>query len=121
MSDGGAQVIVETVSALAKFKVGRVVLWLAAAWLMLSGLTSHDGSAALGFVVALGLALVALIAGFLADRKKRAERAAFRSALAFVGLTLVTILGGVWLVFRRRDEPAIAPPSQEEVDALVKS
>ena len=119
MSDGGAQAIVETVSMLAKFKVGRVVLWLMAAWIALTTATSHMRDSSLWFFAAFALALTALIAGFIADRRKRAERASFRNALAFIGLTLVTLIGGLFLVFRRRDEVAAPPPSETEVNALV--
>lgn len=119
MSDGGAQVVVETVSMLAKFKVGRVVLWLMAAWLALTAATSHLRDASWWFFAAFALALTALIAGFIADRRKRAERASLRNALAFLGLTLVTLVGGLWLVFRRNDDAVTPPPSEREVNALV--
>ncbi|MGV3619377.1 MAG: hypothetical protein ACO1OB_01095 [Archangium sp.] len=119
MSDGGAQVVVETVSGLAKFKVGRVVLWLMAAYLVLVTATSHARDASLWFFAAFALALTALIAGFIAERRKHAERASLRNALAFIGLTLVTLAGGVFLIFRRKNDVTAAPPSETEVNALV--
>lgn len=120
MSDGGAKVIVDVVGGLAQFKVGRVVLWLAAAWLTLTSLTGRR-DAGLWFFAALALALVALVAGFIAERRKRAERASLRNALAFLGLTVVTLVGGLWLVFRKKDEAVAAPPTEQEVDELVGS
>ena len=98
MSDGGAQVIVkagEGVVQLARFRFGRVVLWFTAAWLSLSAITaSHDSSPFLFFVAGF-LALAALIGHFIADRRRRAERAALRHALIFVGLFVASLAGGL--------------------------
>lgn len=123
MSDGGAQVIVaagEGVVKLARFRVGRVVLWFIAAWLTLSAITAQSGSRAVVFFIAVGVALVALIGHFLAERRRRAERAALRTALMLIGLVLVSLFGGLWLAFRKKraDEPP--PPSEAEIDGLLR-
>ncbi len=122
MSDGGAAVIGEGVKgaiALTKFKVGRVVLWAAVAWLLLTAVTAQAGSQMLLFFVAIAVALMALAGGFLAERRKRAERAALKSALLLIGFTLISIVGAVWLLFRRKEDLELPPPSEQEVEALV--
>lgn len=122
MSDGGAAVIgkgVEGAIALTKFRVGRVVLWAGAAWLTLTAVTANAGDGALFFFIAVGLALLALVGGFLAERKKRSERAALKSALMLIGFTLLSLVGAVWLVFRKKKAPEAPPPSQEELETLV--
>jgi hypothetical protein len=122
MSDGGAAVIVkgaEGAFAIAKFRVGRVVLWIGAAWLALTAVTAKAGEGMLWFFVALFVALVALVGGFLAERRKRAERAAMKNVLLLIGFTLLSIVSALWLVFRRKSAPELPPPSEAELDALV--
>ncbi|MFT3711763.1 MAG: hypothetical protein QM817_29340 [Archangium sp.] len=123
MSDGGAQVIVamgEGVVKLAQFKVGRVVLWFIAAYLTLAAITAR-GEGSWLFFAALFIAAVALGAGFLAERRKRAERAALRTTFMVLGLAFVSVAGGVFLLLRRKKEEVIAPPpTQAEIDALLK-
>ncbi len=122
MSDGGAQVIVaagQGVVQLAKFSVGRVVLWFIAAWLTLSAITARS-EASLYFFLAVAIALVALIGHFIAERKRRAERAALRSALKLIGVVLVSLVGGLWLAFRRKGTPPAPPPSEAEIDELLR-
>jgi hypothetical protein len=123
MSDGGAQVIVamgEGAVQLARFKVGRVVLWFIAAWLTLSAITAHGDARPFGFFLAVAVALVALVGHFIAERRRRAERAALRNALMLIGLVAASLVGGLWLAFRKKrgDEPP--PPSEEEIDALLR-
>ena len=122
MSDGGAQVIVavgEGVVQLAGFRVGRVVLWFTAAWLSLCAITAHSDSS-LTFFIAGFVALAALIGGFLADRRKRAERAALRQALMFIGLVVVSLVGGVFLAVRKKLGEEGPPPTEAEIDALLR-
>jgi hypothetical protein len=122
MSDGGAQVIVaagEGVVQLARFRFGRVLLWFAAAWLTLSALTAHGESGAL-FFVALFLALTALIGSFLAERKRRAERAALRNGLMLLGMVGASLVGGLWLAFRKKKDAAVPPPTETEIDELLR-
>ncbi|MDP2272585.1 MAG: hypothetical protein Q8K32_17760 [Archangium sp.] len=123
MSDGGAQVIVkvgEGVVQLARFRVGRVVLWFTAAWLALSAITANRESGSFLFFLAVSIALVALVGHFIAERRRLAERATLRHALMFVGLVIVSLLGGVFLAFRKKrgDEPP--PPSEAEIDGLLR-
>lgn len=123
MSDGGAQVIVkvgEGVVQLARFRVGRVVLWFAAAWLSLSGITASRESGSYLFFLAGAVALVALIGHSFAERTRRAERASLRHALLFVGLVIVSLSGGVWLAFRKKRGEELAPPSEAEIDGLLR-
>jgi len=123
MSDGGATVIVKGVEGaieLAKFKVGRVVLWVGATWGALTAATAKSGDGAAFFFLALCLALLALVAGYLAERKKRAERAALKSVLLFIGFAGLSLFGALWLVFRREKGPDAQPPTEAELDELVK-
>jgi steroid 5-alpha reductase family enzyme len=122
MSDGGAQVIVaagQGVVQLAKFSVGRVVLWFIAAWLTLSAVTAHS-EARLYFFLAVAIAVVALIGHFIAERQRRAERAALRTTLVLMGVVLVSLVGGLWLAFRRKATPPSPPPSEAEIDELLR-
>ncbi len=122
MSDGGAAVIakgLEGAIALTRFRVGRAVLWAGAAWLSLSAVTAKAGDRALFFFIAIAVALLALLGGFLAERSQRAERAALKGVLLLIGFTLVSIFGAAWLVFRRKKPPELAAPTAEEVDRLV--
>ncbi len=123
MSDGGAAVIgkgVEGVIALARFPAGRGVLWVGAAWLTLCAVTGQAGARALWFFIAVAIALVALVAGFLADRRKRAERATLKTALALLAFTLFSLVGAVWLVFRtKKTSDDLPPPTAEELEQLV--
>lgn len=121
MSDGGATAVVEGVRGLAQFKVGRVVLWAIAVWLGFSALTGSGRDRDAWLLVAVVLAAVALIAGFIAERRKRAERASLKLVLAVVGLV---VAGGVGLLLalarRRRGVAAVAAPMPDEVDAEAR-
>ena len=122
MSDGGAQVIVaagEGVVQLARFRFGRVVLWFTAVWLSLSALTAHGGSNVL-FFVALFMALAALVGHFWAERKRRVERAALRTTLMMLGLVVVSLVGGLWLAFRKPRGVALPAPTEAEIDELLR-
>lgn len=123
MSDGGAQVIVavgEGVVQLARFTVGRVVLWFIAAWLTLSAITAHGETRPFLFFIALAVALTALIGHFLAERRRRAERAALRTTLMLLGLAVASLVGGVWLAFRKRGGDVPPPPTEAELDELLR-
>lgn len=122
MSDGGAQVFVaagEGVVQLAQFRMGRVVLWFVATWLALSALTASGERGAL-FFIALALALAALVGHFIAQRRQRAERAALKNFLVLMGLVLASLVGGLWLLFRRKAGPVAAPPTEAEIDELLR-
>lgn len=123
MSDGGAQVIVavgEGVVQLARFKVGRVVLWFIAVWLTLSAITARHDTRPLFFFLAVGVGLTALIGHLWAERRQRKERAALRNALMLIGLVAASLVGGLWLALRKKrgDEPPL--PSEAEIDALLQ-
>jgi len=121
MSDGGAKVIVaagEGVVQLAQFRVGRVLLWFIAAWLTLSAITARS-EAGLYFFIAVAIALAALIGHLVAQRRRRAERAALRTTLVLMGLVLASLAGGVWLAFRRKSAPS-TPPTEAEIDELLR-
>lgn len=123
MSDGGAQVIVkvgEGVVQLARFRVGRVALWFTAAWLAMSSITASRDSGPFFFFIAVAIALVALIGHFIAERRRRAERATLRHALMFVGLVIASLLGGVFLAFRKKRGEEPPPPSEAEIDGLIR-
>lgn len=122
MSDGGAAVIVkagEGVIELAKFPAGRAILWFVSAWLAISGLSNWSTSSFF-FFIAVGLAVVALVAGWLAGRRKRAERAALRQFFLLIGFTLMALIGAIVLVARRKKEPDVPVPTNEEVEALLR-
>lgn len=122
MSDGGAQVIVaagEGVLKLARFSVGRVLLWFIAAWLTLSAITARS-ERSLYFFLAVAIALVALAGHFLAERRRRAERAALRSALGLLAVVLFSLVGGWWLAFRRKPSGPTTPPTEAEIDELLR-
>ena len=114
MSDG-------CVVQLARFRFGRVVLWFTAAWLTMSAVTANRETGSFLFFIAVAVALVALVGHFLAERRRRAERATLRHALLFVGLVIVSLIGGVVLAIRRKrgDEPP-PPPSEAEIDGLIR-
>lgn len=123
MSDGGAQVIVATgegLVQLARFRVGRVVLWFIAAWLTLSAITAHGEARPFQFFIAVGVAFIALVGHFVAERRRRAERAALRNGLALIGLVVASLVGGLWLAFRKKRGEAPTPPTEAEIDALIR-
>ena len=122
MSDGGAGALVEGVTILSKFKVGRVALWLIAAWLTLTGITGHSGGgrgSGLVFFIALLCAAAALFGGFLAYRQKRAERASLRMTFAVLGMVVAGIVGAALLIGRKKTA-TVTPPSETEVNALAE-
>lgn len=120
MSDGGAGAVVEVVSTLARFTLGRGLLWFVAAYLTVTSVTAKASDRPLFLIAAAVLALVAGLAGFLAGRKKRAERASLRAALYFIGFVFVALAGSLFVVFRKKkSEPELPPPDEKEVDALV--
>ena len=113
MSDGGAQ----------RFHFGRVLLWFAASWLTLSALTTQRRSGLLFlalFFLGLLFSLAALLGGFFAERKKRSERAGLRNLLLLLLTVAATLLGGLWLAFRKKREVAVLPPTEHEIDELVR-
>ncbi len=118
MSDGGAAAIVEGVSMLARFKLGRVVLWLLAAHIAFTGITGGGRDRAFYLFIALGLALTALGFGFVLARRARKERAQLRQFFLFIGFVLVSMIAAVVLVFRKRSTGPVLPPSEEEINAL---
>lgn len=118
MSDGGAQVVVESVSLLARFRLGRGLLWLVAAYLVVTAVSARAGDRELLVFAAVALGLVALVAGFFAERKRRAERASFRQALVLWGLVVVSVVAGSVLLFRRKAEP-LPPPDPNDVDRAL--
>ncbi len=124
MSDGGAQVIgevVKGVAQVARFRVGRMVLWYAAAWLCLSAITSRgERPYFLSFFGALCLALAALLGHFWAERKRRDERAALRTTLMMLGLVVVSLVGGLWLSFRTKRAATPSCPTEAEIDELLR-
>ncbi|MBX7099657.1 MAG: hypothetical protein K1X89_18210 [Myxococcaceae bacterium] len=120
MSDGGAGAIVESVSVLAQFKVGRAVLWFVAAYAVVVGLSSRGRDWELFVLGGVVLALVALVAGFLAERKKRAERASLRAALLLWLFICASVVAGAFLLFRRK-EALPPPPSEADVDGAAEA
>jgi uncharacterized membrane protein YoaK (UPF0700 family) len=120
VSDGGAGAFVEVASALTRFKLGRGVLWFAAAYLVVTSVSAKASERPFMWFAAVVLALVAGIAGFLAGRKKRSERASLRAALYFIGFVFVALGGALFVIFRKKKgEPELPPPDEKEVDALV--
>lgn len=122
MSDGGAQALVEVgklAVSMAQFKVGRVVLWFIAAWLALCAVTAQANGALL-FGVAVALALLALGATFLVERRKRQERASLRTALVVLAVVALSLVGGLALLLRGKKAPLPEPPTEAEVDALAQ-
>jgi len=119
MSDGGAAVIVEAVSLLARFRMGRIVLLAVVVLLIFRGLASSIGISpwALLGVIRAGWAAFAVV---VAIRRRRRERASFRQRLLFLGFILVASLGALVLVLRRRKQAAAtAPPDPREIDQLA--
>lgn len=102
--------------ALAQRRLGRVVLWFAAAFLISSYASTHDGTVLFVSVI---LALFALFGHFMAARRKRKAKASRRNALMLWGLVLVAIVGALWLVFRRKKKGVQAPPTKAEIDAMI--
>ena len=119
-SSGGAG---DLLLHVAQLRSGRVFLWFATAFLVLSSfnLREHDS---LYLLVAAILAFFALIGHFMSARRKRAARASRRSGLIFLAFVLVVLVSSLflvlWLVFRRKkDAVTEEPPTQSEIDTLI--
>jgi hypothetical protein len=89
------------------------------AWLGLAAIAESGGDRVFPFFIAVAVALAALAGGFLAARRRRAERAAPNSALMLAGFTLFSLAGAVWLVFKRNPAVGPPPPSEAELQTLV--
>ncbi len=113
-SDGGS-----LLTQLAKFRFGRVLLWFGAAFFALASAGAGENGSVVLFIAFI-LAFVALIGHFVAARRKRVARASMRNTLTLLGLVLVFAVGALWLVFRRKKTVAERPPTQSEVDALIR-
>jgi len=119
VSDGGAQVIVQTVSLLARFRVGRIILLAVVVLLIFRGLASSIGISPWILLGVIGAGWAAF-AGAVAIRRRRRERASFQQMLLFGGFILVASLGALLLLLRRRKKAAtIAPPDPREIDQLA--
>ncbi len=115
--------------AVAKFRVGRILLWIIATpFLFVGGLGflpgGPDGGRALGGIFGIGaiLAIVA-IAGAWSERRKRQPSPIrwFLIRLAFAGIILGGAMLLTWLTTRRSKAalpPPAPPPQPEEVDQL---
>jgi hypothetical protein len=115
--------------AVARFRVGRILMWIIATpFLFVGGLGflpgGPDGGRALGGIFGIGaiLAIVA-IAGAWKERRERSPSPIrwFLIRLAFAGIVLGGAMLVTWLTNRRsKADPALpaAPPQPEEVDQL---
>ena len=128
MSQGGSG-IGDVLLGVAKFRIGRILMWIIATpFLFIGGLGflpgGPDGGRALGGIFFIGaiLAIVAIVGAW----KERRERSPspirwFLIRLAFAGIILGGAMLLTWLT-NRRSKAALAlppaPPRPEEVDQL---
>jgi hypothetical protein len=118
VSDGGAQVIVQAVSFLARFRLGRILLLAVVVLLIFRGLASSIGISPWILLGVIGAGWAAFAAAVAIHRRRR-ERASFRQMLLFVGFILVASLGALLLLLRRRKQAAAtAPPDPREIEEL---
>lgn len=121
MSDGGAAVIVEVGSLLARSKAGRVVLFVLLVYAGLQYVLAELAAAAGWALGVIGAGLVGLaIVFFVRRRRRRAARTSLLQAIALVGLVLVASAAAVFVLVRRRREGALPPPPEpDDIDRLA--
>jgi hypothetical protein len=120
VSDGGATVIVEGASLLARFRLGRIALAVLAIALALHVLAGSASVGFGGFVFAVASAWALVAIGLSIRRRRRRERASRMQMLAFLGFLVVASAGALFVVLRRRKTKDLAPPPDpRDVDRLV--
>jgi prepilin signal peptidase PulO-like enzyme (type II secretory pathway) len=119
---GAGEPVSQVLMAVAKFELGRVVLWILATLLGLMALVTWGTKvAAVPLVLAVVLVVFAVVGMVKARREKAPSPIRWllpRVALAVAGLGIVALL--LWLKGRRRPAEALPPPPRpEEVDQLA--
>src|SRR5687767_820889 len=122
MSGSGGDPVSQVLMGVAKFELGRVVMWILATLLGLMALATWGSKvAAVHLVLAVVLVVFALVGMWKARQEKRPSPIRWllpRVALAVAGLGIVALL--LWLRSRRRPAEALPPPPRpEEVDLLA--
>lgn len=123
MSGGaGGEVIGRGLVALAKFRVGRIVLWMLASLCVLIGLASSpiNGDRRAWMAISVVFAFTAAAGAWVARRKRGfgSQWLLFKLALGGVALGVTALL--LWLQRRQRTpEAVLLPPQPEEVDRLA--
>lgn len=122
MSGAGGEVVGQVLMAVAKVKIGRIVLWILATLLGLMALATWGTKvAAPPLLLSVLLAAFALIGAWKERKEKRSSGILGllpRAALAVAGLGIVALL--FWLRSRRRPAEVLPPPPRpEEVDLLA--
>jgi hypothetical protein len=116
----------------ARFRLGRILLWIVASpFLLVGGLgllanerASDNGRLALGvFCIGAAIALFPIIGAWKARRARRPSPIKwFLIRLALAGIVLGGAMLLTWLLNRRsKAAPALPPPRPEEVDQLCGS
>lgn len=122
MSGSGGEVVGQVLMAVAKVKIGRIVLWILATLLGLMALATWGTKvAAPPLLLSVILAVFALIGAWKERQEKRSSGILGllpRVALAAAGLGIVALL--FWLRSRKRPAEALPPPPRpEEIDQLA--
>lgn len=122
MSGSGGEVVGQVLMAVAKVKIGRIVLWILSTLLGLMALATWGTKVAAPPLVLAVLLAVFAVMGSLKERKEKLTSGLFgllpRAMLAAVGLGIAGFL--IWTRNRRRPAEALLPPPRpEEVDQLA--
>jgi len=122
MGGSSGDPVSQVLMGVARFELGRVVMWILATLLGLMALVTWGTKlAAVPLILAVVLAVFALIGMWKARKEKQPSPIRWllpRVALAMAGLGIVALL--LWLRSRRRPAEALPPPPRpEEVDLLA--
>ncbi|HVG57843.1 MAG TPA: hypothetical protein VNA24_04765 [Hyalangium sp.] len=125
MSGAGGEVVGKVLMGVAQVKIGRILLWIVAALLVLVSFTvpeRPDGVLSIPMSLAIILAVFAIVGGLKARRDNGPSPIRWlvpRVALALAGMGVAALL--FWLRTRgRKPEPLPPPPRPEEIDELAR-